>query len=63
MRNAAADAQPLESTAEALHDWFEASIFAPRLALGRYDSFVHVDCRHWVGMPEYGATSPTRWTG
>jgi hypothetical protein len=42
---------------DGVYDWLAASAWGPRLGLGRYDTFTHIDTRHWVEL--HGA--PARW--
>jgi hypothetical protein len=60
IQNTAVDASPLEVPADVLWEFIINHTHANRLGAGRYDTFVHVDCRHWVSMPEYGL-GPARW--
>jgi hypothetical protein len=60
LRFTAADAHPLEVPAAVLWDFLINHTHANRLGLGQYDDFAHIDCRHWVGMPQYGI-GPARW--
>jgi uncharacterized protein YcbK (DUF882 family) len=56
----AADVRPLHASVSELHHWLLSHRFTTRLGIGIYDTFVHVDCRHWPGMP--GVSShPARW--
>ena len=53
----AADIVARDHSADAVFEWLDASSWSPRLALGRYDTFTHLDTRNWVTR----AAWPARW--
>jgi hypothetical protein len=47
-------------TVEQLYEYLNKHTWGKYLALGIYNTFVHIDCRHWPGLPGHGLR-PARW--
>jgi len=56
----AADITTRNWTPDRVADWLDASEWSRLIGMGRYNSFTHIDTRHWKGNPDYGV-GPARW--
>lgn len=47
--------KPLEAA-----KWLEGCTWKDQIGVGRYDTFTHIDTRHWEGRPQHGKPA-ARW--
>lgn len=56
----AADVVTRDWSPDEVFDWLDTQPFRHLIALGRYNSFTHIDTRHWQGNEQEGE-GPARW--